>query len=73
MSIKALGKQSLIYGIGTILTRLVTFLLLPVYTNVFAPEQYGIVSLAYAFTGFVIVFYRYGMDTALLKFYIDAE
>ena len=73
MSIKTLGKQSLIYGIGTILTRLVTFLLLPVYTNVFTPEQYGIVSLAYAFTGFVIVFYRYGMDTALMKYYIDAN
>jgi len=73
MSIKALGKQSLIYGIGTILTRFVTFLLLPVYTNVFTPEKYGIVSLAYAFTGFVIVLYRYGMDTALMKFYIDAD
>ncbi|MFC1784057.1 lipopolysaccharide biosynthesis protein [Candidatus Neomarinimicrobiota bacterium] len=73
MSIRILGKQSLIYGIGTILTRLVTFLLLPVYTNVFTPEQYGVVSLSYAFTGFVIVFYRYGMDTALMKFYIDAE
>ncbi len=73
MSIKTLGKQSLIYGIGTILTRLVTFFLLPVYTNVFAPEQYGVIALAYAFTGFVIVFYRYGMDTALLKFYIDAD
>lgn len=73
MSIRTLGKQSLIYGIGTILTRLVTFLLLPVYTNVFTLEQYGIVSLAYAFTGFVIVVYRYGMDTALMKFYIDAE
>ena len=73
MSIRALGKQSLVYGIGTILTRLVTFLLLPVYTNVFAPEVYGVVTLAYAFTGFVIVFYRYGMDTALLKFYIDAD
>ena len=73
MSIKTLGKQSLIYGIGTILTRLVTFFLLPVYTNVFAPEQYGVIALAYAFTGFVIVFYRYGMDTALLKFYIAAD
>lgn len=73
MSIRTLGKQSLIYGVGTILTRLVTFLLLPVYTNVFAPEEYGVVALAYAFTGFVIVFYRYGMDTALLKFYIDAD
>ena len=46
MSIRALGKQSLVYGIGTILTRLVTFLLLPVYTNVFAPEVYGVVTLA---------------------------
>ena len=73
MSIRTLGKQSLIYGIGTILTRLVTFLLLPIYTNVFTPEQYGVVSLAYAFTGFAIVLYRYGMDTALMKYYIDAD
>ena len=73
MSIKTLGKQSLIYGIGTILTRIVTFLLLPLYTNIFTTEEYGIVSLAYAFTGFVMIAYRYGMDSALMKYYIDAE
>jgi O-antigen/teichoic acid export membrane protein len=73
MSIRTLGKQSLIYGIGTILTRLVTFLLLPLYTNVFTPEEYGILSLAFAFTGFVMIAYRYGMDSALMKYYIDAE
>jgi hypothetical protein len=32
VSIKSLGKQSLVYGIGHILARLVTFLLLPLYT-----------------------------------------
>ncbi len=73
MSIRTLGKQSLIYGIGTILTRVVTFLLLPLYTNVFTTEEYGIVSLAYAFTGFVMIVYRYGMDSALMKYYIDSE
>jgi O-antigen/teichoic acid export membrane protein len=73
MSIRTLGKQSLIYGIGTILTRVVTFLLLPLYTNVFTTEEYGIVSLAYAFIGFVMIAYRYGMDSALMKYYIDAE
>ena len=73
MSIRTLGKQSLIYGIGTILTRVVTFLLLPLYTNVFTTEEYGIVSLAYAFTGFVMIAYRYGMDSALMKYYIDSE
>ena len=73
MSIRTLGKQSLIYGIGTILTRIVTFLLLPLYTNVFTTTEYGVVSLAYAFIGFTVMLYRYGMDSALLKYYIDAE
>ena len=73
MSIRTLGKQSLIYGMGTILTRVVTFLLLPLYTNIFTTEEYGVVSLAYAFTGFVMVAYRYGMDSALMKYYIDSE
>ena len=73
MSIKTLGRQSLIYGIGTILTRVVTFLLLPLYTNVFTTEEYGIYALAYAFTGFVSIVYRYGMDSALMKYYIDAH
>ena len=40
MSIKTLGKQSLVYGIGHILARLVTFLLLPLYTNVFTTSEY---------------------------------
>ena len=73
MSIKTLGKQSLIYGIGTILTRIVTFLLLPLYTNVFTAAEYGVVSLAYAFIGFAIMLYRYGMDAALMKYYIEAK
>lgn len=73
MSIRTLGKQSLIYGIGTILTRIVTFLLLPLYTNVFTAAEYGVVSLAYAFIGFTIMLYRYGMDAALMKYYIEAE
>ncbi|MCK4829985.1 oligosaccharide flippase family protein, partial [bacterium] len=51
----------------------VAFLLLPLYTNVFTTEEYGIVSLAYAFTGFVMIAYRYGMDSALMKYYIEAD
>lgn len=73
MSIKILGKQSLTYGIGHIMARLVTFLLLPLYTNVFTQEEYGIISLAYAFIGFALIFYRYGMDSALMKFYVQAD
>lgn len=72
MSLKTFGKQSLIYGISTILARMVSFLLLPLYTNVFSRAEYGIVSLAYAFMGFALILYRYGTDTALMKFYVDS-
>jgi len=68
--IKKLSLQSVIYGVGHIMTRLVTFLLLPLYTNIFTAEEYGVISLAYAFIGFALILFRYGMDTALMKFYI---
>ncbi|MBI88804.1 MAG: hypothetical protein CMG60_01845 [Candidatus Marinimicrobia bacterium] len=71
MSIRDLGKQSLIYGFGHVLARLITFLLLPLYTHSFTQEEYGAVSLAYAFIGFGLILYRYGMDTALMKFSVQ--
>ena len=73
MSIKGLGKQSLIYGLGHILARLITFLLLPLYTHSFTQEEYGALSLAYAFMGFALILYRYGMDTALMKFSVQTD
>ena len=71
MSIKALGKQSLIYGIGHVMARLITFLLLPLYTHKFTQFEYGALSLAYAFMGFALIIYRYGMDTALMKYSVQ--
>ena len=71
MSIKSLGKQSLVYGLGHVLARLITFLLLPVYTNTFTQEEYGAISLAYAFIGFALIIYRHGMDTALMKYSVQ--
>jgi O-antigen/teichoic acid export membrane protein len=71
MSLKSLGKESLIYGFGHVMARMVTFLLLPLYTHYFTPDQYGVISLSYAFTGFALIIYRYGMDTALMKYAVQ--
>jgi len=73
MAIKSLGKQTIIYGFGHVMARLITFLLLPLYTHTFTKEEYGALSLAYAFMGFTIILYRYGMDTALMKFSIQTN
>jgi O-antigen/teichoic acid export membrane protein len=70
--ILSLSRQTLIYGAGHVLARLVTFLLLPLYTNVFTPAEYGVVSLAYTFMGFMSVVLHYGLDAALMKRYVPA-
>ena len=71
--ITALSKNTLIYGLGHILARLVTFLLLPLYTNTFTPDQYGIISLAYVIMGFMSVVMHYGLDAVLMKRYIESD
>jgi len=73
VSIKSLVKQSLIYGAGHILARSITLLLLPLYTNVFSLENYGIISLVYTFLGFMNVILHYGLDASLLKHYVPAD
>jgi O-antigen/teichoic acid export membrane protein len=70
-SIRSLTKQTLIYGVGTILARLVTFLLLPLYTNLLAPADYGLASLIFAFNGFMIIIFNYGLDSAVMRHYSE--
>ena len=68
-SIRSLTKQTLIYGVGTILARLVTFLLLPLYTNILPAAEYGLASLVFAFNGFMIIIFNYGLDSAMMRYY----
>lgn len=70
-NIRSLTKETLIYGLGTVATRFITFLLLPVYTNVLAPADYGLAILVFAFTAFLNHIYNYGLDSAFMRYYED--
>ncbi|MFQ6618095.1 MAG: oligosaccharide flippase family protein, partial [Fidelibacterota bacterium] len=67
--VRTLFKQSLVYGTG-LLARSVVILLLPLYTNVLPPDQFGILTLILTFIGIVAVFYVYGLNMAFLRFYV---
>jgi O-antigen/teichoic acid export membrane protein len=43
--VRKLGKHSMIYGLGSLLNRLLGFVLLPIYTRYLTPTDYGILSL----------------------------
>lgn len=66
--IKELTKDTVIYGISTIIGRFLNFLLVPFYTNVFSPAEVGIYSNIYAYIAFLNIIYIYGMDAAFMKY-----
>ncbi len=65
---KKLASQTAIYGLPTIVGRLLNYLLVPLYTNVFSPGEYGVVTELYAYVAFLGVLLTYGMETALFRF-----
>jgi O-antigen/teichoic acid export membrane protein len=67
-TIKRLGKETAIYGTSTVLGRLLNFLLIPFYTNILKPEEYGITAYVYSLIAFLNVLYNYGMESAYFKY-----
>lgn len=71
--LKKLFKQTAIYGLATVLPRMLTFILVPLYTSVMAPGLYGEVSIIFAWFAIFNVFLAYGMETAFFRFYNKSE
>ena len=62
-------NSTIIYGFGFLFLRAISFLLLPLYTNILTPEDLGQVFLFITFLAFMNAIYAFGMDSALLKYY----
>ncbi len=72
-SIKKLIKHSAVYGIGHIVSRFLGFLLMPIHTNVFLPEEYRTPTLLFAALAILNIIFSYGLDSAFLRFFIIEE
>ncbi|WP_426058208.1 polysaccharide biosynthesis C-terminal domain-containing protein [Hymenobacter sp. B1770] len=66
--VKKLASQTAVYGISSIVGRVLTYLLVPVYTGYFAAAEYGIVTALYAYVSFLNVVFTYGMETTFFRF-----
>jgi len=66
--IKELTRDTAIYGISTMIGRFLNFLLVPFYTNIFIPDEYGVVNILYAYIAIFNIIFIYGMDAAFLKY-----
>lgn len=72
-SLRTLVGQTAIYGMSSIIGRVLTFLLTPLYTRVLDVAEYGIITELYAYVAFLIVFLTFGMETAFFRFGSQSE
>jgi O-antigen/teichoic acid export membrane protein len=66
--LKSLSKDTMIYGTSTIIGRFLNFLLVPIYTNIFLPGEFGIVANIYAYIAILNVFFTIGLESGYFKF-----
>ncbi|MDE6277487.1 MAG: oligosaccharide flippase family protein [Muribaculaceae bacterium] len=66
--IKSLAKDTAVYGMSSILGRLLNWMLVPMYTRVFANGEYGIVTFDYSAVALMLALLTYGMETGFFRF-----
>ena len=75
-TLKTLFKQTFIYGLATVLPRMLSFLLVPLYTTkgvLPSVAEYGKVSIIFSYFVIFNVILAYGMETAFFRFFNKEE
>lgn len=71
--LKNLLGESAIYGLANIITRFITIFLVPIYTKIFSPSDYGdmsLINLSFSLTSLLVIL---GLDSASAYFFYDLE
>ncbi|MEM6841944.1 MAG: polysaccharide biosynthesis C-terminal domain-containing protein [Bacteroidota bacterium] len=66
--LKKLAGQTALYGVSTILGKVLNYALVPVHTSIFLESQYGKISDLYTYVAFFNILYAFGMETAYFRF-----
>ena len=68
-TIKTVLKNSGIYGINSILTKGISFLLLPLYTAYLTTEDYGILSVVNSYSKLLAILFTFALSRTVVRFY----
>lgn len=65
---KKLAGDTVIYGMSSIIGRFLNWWLVPYYSFMFAPGEYGVVANLYAYAALFLVLLTFGMETSYFRF-----
>lgn len=67
--LKRLARDTVVYGLSSIVGRFLNWLLVPMYVRVLAsPGEYGIVTNLYGWTALLLALLTFGMETTYFRF-----
>ncbi len=66
--IKSLAKDTAVYGLSSIIGRFLNWCLVPLYTQMFLPSEYGVVTYVYSIVALALIILTYGMETGFFRF-----
>ena len=69
----SIGRHSLVYGAGVLLSKIIAFILLPVYTRYLTPGDYGVLQLVVMTTEIVAIGAGTWLSRGIFHFYHKAE
>ncbi|MGB7784895.1 MAG: oligosaccharide flippase family protein [Salinimicrobium sp.] len=67
--LQKLFKQTFIYGVATVVPRMLTFILVPLYTYYLPTEGFGEVAIVFSWMAVFNVLLSYGMETSFFRFF----
>ena len=70
---RELAKNTVILTVGKLCTQFVSFLLLPLYTALLNPEEYGIVDLITTYTALLLPLVCWQYDMGVFRFMLDCR
>ncbi len=71
--VRKFGKPFIIYGIGTALVRFTSLFLVPVYTRVFSPLEYGVYDIITSLSTLLYLFGMMQLESGLARFYYEKK
>lgn len=71
--IRQLGSESVVYGFSGTISRSIGIFLVPLYTRVFSPADYGIIALITTFVALSSTFIVLGMDNSSGRWFYDTD
>lgn len=66
-----LAKNTIILTIGKMCTQFISFLLLPLYTSILTPDEYGIVDVLTSYVSLLLPLVNWQLDQGIFRFILD--